>query len=359
MLGQDRNIVSLRTAQGIQLAQFMPSDQLGLTWRRETRQTTTCELTAQSPFSLGRTLKVTPWLHWVDVFDSEGETLLWSGPVLKGSSDREQLSISARDPSLYFTRTRCPITKRWEATDPAFIAEELLTPMTALHNFIPGVRTRPDPLGDRYDFAVVADKTMLDATIGDLTNLGMYWCVVGGTFLLGPQPRKPITALSMDHFLGGGPIISRDGSQSFNDVILRAADTISRGKVEMGGLNLQAIHNIDSMFGVTNADRALLEYIRYTGLIKNTISVPDGTILHPDAPVSLAQLVPSARINVEAYGELATMEISAVEVTQSSDRSTVGVTMVIVDDELPELIQLEKKQATTGTDGGTGGGSAP
>lgn len=332
-------IVSLRTASGKQLYQFLAHDQVSLKWTREQRQVSVCELPVSAADPGGR-LDITPWLHWIDVFDGSGRELLWSGPIQRVSAGRSQTAISARDMSALMTRTRCPVTKRWDAADPSEIAGELWSAMIALH----GLQARPiervDPRGDRFDFSVVADEELMSEPIDRLVQLGLYWTVVGGVPVLGPAQFKPVAALGENDFVGGDFSIVRDGTESYNDVLLRGGDNLARASVPMGGLQLQTIVNIDNMFGVSNVDRAAKQYVRYTGAVKDTLVVSDGAVLHPDAPIDISQLVPSVRVTVEALGVLQLMELQNVTVSGTGE---VGVTLSAVNDELPELVEIARK----------------
>ena len=333
-------IVSLRTASGKQLYQFLARDQQSMKWTREQRQVSVLDLQVPSVLDSGQTFNITPWLHWIDVYDDQGRELYWSGPIQRVSAGRSQTSISARDHAALMTRTRCPLTKRWDAADPSEVAGEMWSAMIALH----GLNIRPiervDPRGDRFDFAATADETPMSVTIDKLVELGLHWTVIAGVPILGPAQLKPIAALSENDFIGGEFSIVRDGSESYNDVLLRGADNLARAIVPMGGLQLQTIVNIDNMFGVSNVDRAAKQYVRYTGAVKDTLVLSDGAVLHPDAPLDISQLVPSVRVTVEALGVLQLMELQNVNV---GGDGSVAITLSSVNDDLPELVELTQK----------------
>lgn len=344
----EHQIVSLHTGTGVQLYQFLGNDLIDLQWSRELRSTSRCEATVPSTLDYNRIPDLVPWQHWLSVWDNSGQDLYWTGPIQKVSATRESMTVSARDISALFTRTRCPITKRWDTTDPADMATELIEAMIEHHGLGVAPITRADPLGDKFDYAVSADERMLDSVLDELVSFGLYWSVVAGTPLLGPMPRTSVAALSEYDFVGGGLTVIRDGSQFYNDVLLRSADALSRARVPLGTLNLQAIVNIDSMFGVSNTDRAVKQYARYVSTIRDTVSLPDNSVLHPNAPVTLDQLVPSARVTVDAYGVLVLMQLTGVDVQYTSETSSVSVRMESVDDELPELVDIQDNDSLTG-----------
>lgn len=342
-------IVALRTAAGTQIAQYLGDQQVSLTWSREAKETSRCELTVQSDMTYtGRIPDVQPWSHWVDVWDDQGQLLLWSGPVVKMVANRDQVVISARDISALGSRTRVPITKRWEATDPALIAGEMYRYMIEHHNLDAQAIVRPDPLGETYDFKTAANDGQVDKVIEDLVGLGMTWTVVNGTPILGPWSRKPVASLGERDFIGGGLTITRDGTNSYNDILLRSGTDLARAIVPMGGLALQQTVDVDSMFGVSNTDKATLSYAQYVGKIRDMVSLSDGVVLHPAAPISIEELIPGARVFVEAYGIIFTMGLTRAEVTTSAGSSQVSVGMEAVDDELPELVELQARRYTGG-----------
>lgn len=338
-----RQSAVLHTYSGTQLYQWT-TDLIDLSWSRESREVSRCQLTVPSTIDNDKIPDIVPWLHWVSVWDDSGQDLYWRGPVQKPSFNRQKMTIPANDMAVLFKRTRCPLTKRWEVTDPADIAGELLSAMVEHHNLNVKPRVRYDPFGDKFDYQATADAVMLDANIDELVQLGLHWTVMAGVPLLGPQPRTAVAALSEDDFIGGdGVTITRDGTNTFNDVLLRGGDSLARAKVPMGGLNLQTIVNVDNMFGVSNTDRATRQYARYVSRIHDTITFPDNAVFHPDAPVDFWQLIPSARFTMEAYGLLLPVELTGIDVTCTPEGTATSARIASVDDELPELITLQKK----------------
>jgi hypothetical protein len=334
-----RQMVSLHTASGVQLYQFAPTDVDELRWSRELCDVSRCDVSV--PTRLVE--DITPWLHWISVWGEDDQSLLWTGPVQKATYRRDSTSIEARDIGALMSRTRVPITKAWEATDPAFIARELWEDMIDLHRLRGKPVVRRDPLADPFNYQTVADTQMLDATMDELVNLGLTWTVVAGTVLLGPAPRTSMASLGPEDFLDGNLALVRDGSRVFTDVILRAADSKSRARVSNAGLSLQTIVDVDSLFGVSNADRATRQYLRYTSRIRDAVILDGSAMLHPYAPLTIESLVPSARVTVSAYGALSLMELQSMEVSMTSDGASVTVGLEGVDDFPPELVKVTDK----------------
>jgi hypothetical protein len=328
-------IVSLHTLSGVPLYQFVPEDQESLTWGRELCEVSRCEVEVPTRI----VDNITPWLHWISVWDTDGTTLYWTGPVQKVTYRRDTTAISAADIGSLLTRTRVPLTKSWEAADPSEIAQELWSATIDTHRLRGKPVTRRDPLCDPFDFSVMADEQMLDQVMGDLVDLGLSWSVVAGTVFLGPAPRTSIAALGEDDFLDGELAVVRDGTRVFTDVVVRSADEMTRARVNDGGLNLQTIVDVDSLFGVSNADRAARQYLRYCSRMREAVTLDGTAMLHPQAPLSVEWMVPSARMTVSAYGVLSLMELQSMTVASDDTGVEVTVGLESVDDDPPELIK--------------------
>lgn len=337
-IAPERQAVSLHTHSGIQLYQYIPENTAALTWSRDLREVSRSTLKLPADDHLQR-LDIVPWQHWASIWDIDGDQLLWTGPIQRATLNRESLQLTATDCAAFAGRTRVPITKRWEATDPAHIAAELWNAMIENHNLNVQPIIRPDPEGEPFDFAVEADSSLMSDVISKLVGLGLRWTVVAGIPILGPVSRKPVWSLSQDDFLGQGLQLTRDGALSANDILLRAGDAKVRARVPMADLNLQTIVDVDDIFGPGNAERATLEYARHYASIRDSVTVPGGTELHPAANVRVEELIPSARGTVDAYGQLTLLELESVDVAITGEGCTTSVSMEAVV-ELPELADL-------------------
>lgn len=355
----DDIIVSLHTAKGVQLYQFLPEDYSECTWGRKSRDASQCDLSVPPLMDADRLPDIVPWNHWISVYDGDRNVLLWTGPIQSARANRHGLTLNAKDHSAYLSRTRNPITKRWDAADPSRVAGELWEDLIAAQGLDATPIIRPDPEGDRYDFQVLTDAQMLDQTITDLVNLGLRWTVVSGVPIIGPLSLDPVVALSEDDFIGDGIDFVRDGSAIFNDVLVRGPDNLARAKVDYFGQNLQTISNLDNMFGVSNVNKAAQQYVRQTGAVRTKLELPSGTVLSPTAPVTIDDLMPSARFVIEANGIRQLMLLSSVEVERRQGVKNVKVTMESLPDRDLEghLIELATdKNAPVVTLGGQAAG---
>lgn len=346
MIDTHAQVAVLHTYDGIQLYQFTGNELLDLTWTRDLNEVSRCELAVPSMLEYNRLPDLTPWLHWVSVWDHTGQQLHWTGPIQKIDMSRDRMNIAARDIGALFNRTRCPLTKRWDYAWPVDIAAELVQAMLDLHGLpvTPLVQPpRPQEYEDKYSFQADSSDTMLEASINDLVRLGLKWSVVSGVPVLGALSRTPIAALGEQDFLGDGLVVTRDGSDTYNDILLRGADNLAHAQTYMAGLSLQTIVNIDTMFGVSNVDRAAKQYVAYSARMHDEIALPDSAVLHPNAPVELSQLIPTARFTVDAYGLLLPMELAGVDVSVQPNRTEVAVRMTSVVPDRPELIVVQQK----------------
>lgn len=335
--------VSIHTyGRGVPLYQFPPERITSLRWNRALRDTSQCDLQVPSLLDGWHLPNISPWLHWLSVWEPRGTEPVWTGPIRSVSSDDNTTSINARDVSALLARTRTPMTLRWDATDPAYIAGELWERMIRHHGLRARPVVRPDPDGKRYDHQVKADSAMLAADMEQLVQMGLRWTVVGGVPILGPAPRTPVASLGREHFTNNGPTITRDGSQMFNDVLVRAPDNVAHAIAPMGGLNLQTIANRDSMFGQGNVERQALELAKYSAAARDILTLPQGATLDPSAPITLAMLIPSHRLRIEAYGLLTLQEITGVEVSIAPGAADAKITTASVNDNEPDLIDSTK-----------------
>jgi len=362
----DLQMVSLRTFTGKTVTEFLPSDMTGLQWNRELQQVSQCTL-ATPPLldSDGNMLPLVPWLHWIDVWSTDMTPVLyWSGPIQKAATDQYAGQIAAADVASLLARQRCPISESWDGVDPSVAALavwEVMLAQQGLPSILP-VR-RNDPWGQRFNITLTQDVEMLDKTMQELEQMGLKWSVNAGVPLLGPMPLEPIGALDYTDFMGKGVQVIRDGTQIFNDVLVRGPDNIVDARVPLNGLNLQTIVNVNNMFELSNVQSAAQRYVLYTGKFRTDISIPNSAVLRPDAPVTVDQLIPSARFAVSAFGVRVRQELQSMQCTLGAGQPTqVSVTL----NEVPDWTEIGKLQTTGGyqsvqTTGqvGFGSGQAP
>lgn len=342
----DDQIVSIHSASGVQLYQFAPENYTSCSWGRVTRDTSHMDLTVPPSFDFDRLGELEPWRDWASVWDGGNDQLLWTGPIMGVRDNSGGMAISAKDHSVYLTRTRTPLTKRWDAADPATIAGVLWELMASAQGLNARPLIAPDPEGKRYDYQVVVDDQMLDRVLSDLVSYGLRYTVVSGTPIIGPLGREPVATLSEDDFEGDGITFVKDGTATFNDVLVRGPDNLARARVDYYGQNLQTTVNVDDMFGVSNVRSAAQDYVAQTGASRVRLELPQNTVLKPSAPVSLDDLIPGRRFVIEARGIRQLFELTAMDVDRSTGNAQVRVTMDSVN---PVLELTDQKKAPSVT----------
>lgn len=340
------SIVSIDSVNGVRMAQFQASQQETLQWGRTLRDVSKAVLTAGPMLVGGKLPTIYPWVHWMSVWSADATSLYWTGPIQKLVANRFGTEIDASDPAVYLAKTRVPETKSWDGVDACIPMTELWGMLCDLHGLNMYPVMRRDPWADLYNIDVTEDSQTLDQTIKTFESYGLRWTVVAGTPLVGPMPLQPMSdTLGEQHFIGDGLQLVRDGTNTANDVLMLGPDELARASVDLGaGLNLQALVTVNNMFGVSNVTSATSQYVRQTGMIKTDIDVPSDALFHPDAPVTVEQLVPSARFAVDAYGVRLRMELESIQVTMSAGGVQISPTFM----EVPNWTELGELQQNGG-----------
>lgn len=343
-------IVSLNElGSGVTIYQFSTNDYSQLNWTRAQNNPSTCDLVVPPAQAPARLDEIAPWLHWVTVWDGDDSSVLWTGPVQKATSAKKAgLTLNCKDPAAYLARTRMPMSKRYDNTDPAVIAGEQWQRMIELQGLRAKPVVRPDPDGNRYSFQTTENEKLLDAAQQDLVELGLVWTVVSGVPILGPLTKDPLTTLSDADFVGDDDIqLVRDGTATYNDVLAKAEGSNVNIAVPYYGQSLQTIKNLDHLSDVSNITKAARAYAALVAQVRTRLVMPGGAILHPNANVSIDQLMPSARFIIETQGIRDNVLLTQIECARSAGQSTVKVTM---DTALTvgEVVDLELDTATKG-----------
>lgn len=316
---------SVETRDGISLGAIECPD--NFSWSREMNEVSTLTLSAPRQ---NMTTKIFPWHYWISCWD--GQTLQWRGPIIDFQFDNAAMSFQAKDIGTFMWQTRTVTTRKWASLDIASIAADMWRDMLDLHSITAEPVVLPSLSGQgRYSVSVKADVRMLNQEVQDLVKLGLRWTVVKGRPVLGTQPPNIAAELGECH-LSGGARIQRNGARTSNDVRVQGQNYSHTERVDMGGLHLQSIVQIDDTFGVANIVNAAREQALKRAQIRNALIIPAGATLTGDAPVELDTLVPGVRIAVTALGARGVFEIQKVSVSGSSSGTTVGLSLNVVND---------------------------
>lgn len=273
-------------------------------------------------------MELIPWIHWIDFFDGDTEEPDWSGIVMDRSKGLRSgnVVVEAQDVSVYQWYTRVPVTDRWSQFDTASIAESIWRQMLLRKNIDIEPSVRISPSGDRFDFGVSADSQMINAAMEDLVRLGLEWTVYAGRPILGKRDPEPVWTFKECDF-ADELTVKASGRRAANDVRLQGMNWGHTQRVEYGGLDLQALVSLDSLFGKSNIATAARQYLESNGRIRDGLTVPQGATLSPDAGIGLDELVPGYWYSVYAQGFSSTLKLRSVSVEYTPDGRSVALSL--------------------------------
>lgn len=322
----EESSISIHTADGRVLGALLCRGIDGLSWSRERREVSTCEITALTQADPELMEDIRPWVHWVTVW--HGDVPVWSGPIQSATLGRTVTRIVAKDPATFMWRTRVPVTRTWSNVDPTAIAADMLQSMNELHQLQATPVVLPAAI-ERFTYSATADSRMLHQMFDDLAKLGLEWTVVAGRFVLGRFPERPVASLAECDFLVEIERL-RDGSATFNDVRVQGQNWAHSVQAPLAGLRLQTLVSLDDVFGVSNIEKAAQLYAQETATLRDTLIVPASASLHPEAEVGLDDLIPGKYLSVQAAGISALMVVDQMRVTVSPSSSNTEVSLVAV-----------------------------
>ncbi|UYP17706.1 hypothetical protein OED52_13600 [Rhodococcus sp. Z13] len=329
--------LTFHTVDGRNLGQLVCQQLSEVRWARERNEVSglTATVSPQADPELLEDLR--PWVHWVSAWD--GLHCVWQGPIQQIRIGRQTATITAKDPSTFMWRTRSPISKTWSMTDPTSIAAGLIQAMNELHR-IPGEPIVLPRVTEAFTYTATSDSRMLHQMMDDLAKLGLAWTVVSGRFILGEFGTDPVAQLDECDFLVEIERL-RDGTSTFNDVRVQGQNWAQTAVAPLAGLRLQTLVSMDDLFGVSNIQKATRLYANEVSAIRDSLVVPSGASLHPQAPISVDDLVPGKCVRVTASGVVELMMIDQVQVVASSSSYDTQLTLVAVQntEDVSELVQ--------------------
>lgn len=329
--------MSVHTVDGRMIGDFPCNIITAFQWGREQNEVSTASYDVGGLDAVDLAHEIIPWVHWTTIWH-DGEPV-WTGPIQSAKGTRNSATISARDTATLLWRTRVPVTRTWTDTHTEDIAFDLWQQMLQLHK----VRATPVVLSEvvRKSFTITAkaEQRMLNQVIDDLAKVGLIWTVVAGRPVLGVFSRDPVVSLEECDIMAELEWL-RDGSQTFNDVRVQGQNWAQTAVADLAGLRLQTLVSMDDMFGASNIQRATLQYAQDSARIKDQLVVPGSASLHPQAPVSLNDLVPGKVWAVHTDTASQLMRLDQVSVTGSPGSIDVQVGLVALEqqDEIAQLV---------------------
>jgi hypothetical protein len=320
--------VSVHTVDGRAVGDFPCKIVTGYRWSREAIEVSGCSIDVATQAAPELIEELRQWVHWITVWHDD--LPVWTGPIQSIRITRTITSIAARDPATFMWRTRVPITRTFTDTAPARIADTLWRSMNELHGMRATPTVLPSLSEDTFTVTAVSDVRMLHQLMDDLVKVGLVWTVIAGRPVLGRFPRDPVVELQECDFLVELER-RRDGTQTFNDVRVQGQNWAQTATVELAGLHLQNIIALDDMFGASNIQRAAARSARESATLRDELVIPGGASLHPQAPVTMNDLIPGKVyiVHYEAISQL--MRLDQVTVTGSPDTFDVQISLVALE----------------------------
>lgn len=321
--------VSVHTWDGRAVGDFPCQSISAFNWGREDTEVSGCELTIQTAAEPILLEELRQWYHWITVWHDQEP--VWRGPIQRIRLGRTASTITARDPSTLMWRTRVPITRTFVDTSPSRIADVLWRAMYDHHGISGTPVMLPDVSDDTFTIAAAADSKMLYQLMDELVQVGLHWTVVAGRPVLGTFPRVPVVALQECDFLVELERV-RDGTQLFNDIRVQGQNWAQNAIVDVGGLRLQNIVSLDDLRGAANVERAAEQRAREDAQLRDELVVPAQASLHPQAPVSLDDLVPGKVFAVHTETVVQLMRLDQVHVSGTAEAFDVQVSLVALNE---------------------------
>src|SRR5690606_9992224 len=116
-----------------------------------------------------------------------------------------------------------------------------------------------------------------------------------------------------------------------NDVRLQGQNWAQTAIADLAGLRLQTLVSLNDLRGAANIQRAAQRRARDLARLRDELVVPANASLHPQAPVTLDDLVPGKvwAVHTERVSQL--MRLDKVEVSGSAEAFDVQVTLVALE----------------------------
>ena len=319
---------TIHTVDGRILGQFPCRSINGFTWGREDTEVSTCTLDVMTQYDPDLVEELRQWVHWVTLWHDD--VAVWTGPIQNIAISKQFTNISARDVATFMWRTRVPVTQTFRDTAPARIADPLWRAMLQLHEIRATPLVLPGVADDTFTIAAVADSRMLHQLMDELVKVGLHWTVVAGRPILGEFTRDPVVELAECDFLVE-LTRRRDGTATFNDVRVQGQNWAQTAIADLAGLHLQTLVSMDDLFGAANIQRATVQYARDSARLRDELVVPPGASLHPQAPVTMDDLVPGKTFIVHTDTISQLMRLDQVTVAGSPDAFDVQVSLVALE----------------------------
>lgn len=325
------------------LGTVISRDLSGVTWNRAKNEFTQATVNLSAGRSLANDLE--PWLHQLAIFRDDEP--VWRGFVFNTSAQDGKLSVTARDPSSWFSKRRVERSRGWYGVDPTTIAAEVIR--DALAAFDPFGMSQymvEAPTGLFVNYEVKKDAVLVAEVLKDLVDVGLQWTVTGGRLVLGPAPRAHTTAGLDDSHFDTLPTVEKDGSAVVNDLLIlgkgASGQYFDYGSGFAGAL--QGIEKADALTTEFQCVNEARDQVRSRTVATRRISMPGNSRLMPNAPVSVEELVPGCLVPIatNTTGILVASRLELSEMSVKAGRSGDEVSVTLVDAPVTEQLQQQR-----------------
>lgn len=294
---------------------------LGMDWR--------------SPECAGLLSSIHPWAHELVIFRDGSR--VWEGPIRRPSQNRGGVTITASDVLGWGERRVQGAARIVEGVSVRDEASSVIDAMFSSEDY--GILDHVTPLGSDTQVTNVDIKAVSGsyyAALASLVNAGLYFTVVGrriilwadSTFVLGTTP-----ILNPTRHLVGDIETAREGDELASQVWMvndQSEYSAYGGSSDFYGFIERSV----SATGIGNASIALFDaahaFYKLHYPAPESLTVPDGSTLHCDAPFPIESLVPGVLTQVKVsdltWPVEQTMMLTGLKVTQDAGGEKVGVT---------------------------------
>lgn len=329
-LGAERTSILFTDLVGNRIGSVQARETSGGSWERTDSEVSAMDtnFTAAS-----RALSdLEPWLHIANVY--RGDEVVWRGFVYTTAVQGNQVSVTGRDPSVIFDRRRIAQDRVYRDADLSDIAAEIIRDAIAIGDpFNMQGTMMVAPTGVYATRTVTAESRMVAEELKDLVEAGLTWSVHGGRLLIGPVGTGHTTAALADSDLDAKVVISKDGADTINDLLVLGKTATGTWYDYTSPLGvLQGIEKKDALTDAAQCTNAARAIVKSRGITPRRVTLPGSSKLMATAPVAINELIVNANVPLLMAQTGVTidqlMRVSAVSVKYGPSSDEVSLTLV-------------------------------
>ena len=328
-LGLGDYAVTLSERNGRILWQSRVSTLSSVAWGREKNEVSKATISTVMPAEITHLLE--PWIHLLTI-ERDGD-LVWEGIVVRIESRKNFVTIDASDAAFMFSRRRVPHGRVWRQHDASQVMRTHVEDALGYKdptNIVENIVERPSRLW--VTAAYDAAECMIDEVVDDLVGQGLSWCVSAGRLLIGPVASEYTTAQLSDAHLDAEMTVVKDGSEVVTDALVVGKGVWGQYVDSLSPLGLiQAIESADGAVRSAECSMQAKRLVDDASVTPRRLTIPSGSRLLPDAPVSLSELIPGVQVPVSSRqtGVLMSslMQLTSLSVTADSGGENIQITL--------------------------------